>query len=233
MYLLFLASNLIIITLLTSSSPSSQDSKLRIAVLLLAAGEGSRLGCYPKALLHRDGKTLLERFSSAIQGLSLVEFIVVTGFHAQLIESEIAKMNASLAHPMKMIRNISPEEGQPSSVRLGLESLQADFDVLLLALSDQPEVGVKEIQELLDEYAKREDGQEIILPMVDERRGNPVLFSYQAVSDVLSNSDMVCRTYMDTHPNKIRFMDTTNQAFIMDVDTPEDIQRHNLNLFSS
>ncbi len=218
---------------MTSSSPSSQDSKLRIAVLLLAAGEGSRLGCYPKALLHRDGKTLLERFSSAIQGLSLVEFIVVTGFHAQLIESEIAKMNASLAHPMKMIRNISPEEGQPSSVRLGLESLQADFDVLLLALSDQPEVGVKEIQELLDEYAKREDGQEIILPMVDERRGNPVLFSYQAVSDVLSNSDMVCRTYMDTHPNKIRFMDTTNQAFIMDVDTPEDIQRHNLNLFSS
>ena len=218
---------------MTSSSPSSQDSKLRIAVLLLAAGEGSRLGCYPKALLHRDGKTLLERFSSAIQGLSLVEFIVVTGFHAQLIESEIAKMNASLAHPMKMIRNISPKEGQPSSVRLGLESLQADFDVLLLALSDQPEVGVKEIQELLDEYAKREDGQEIILPMVDERRGNPVLFSYQAVSDVLSNSDMVCRTYMDTHPNKIRFMDTTNQAFIMDVDTPEDIQRHNLNLFSS
>ena len=218
---------------MTSSSPSSQDSKLRIAVLLLAAGEGSRLGCYPKALLHRDGKTLLERFSSAIQGLSLVEFIVVTGFHAQLIESEIAKMNASLAHPMKMISNISPEEGQPSSVRLGLESLQADFDVLLLALSDQPEVGVKEIQELLDEYAKREDGQEIILPMVDERRGNPVLFSYQAVSDVLSNSDMVCRTYMDTHPNKIRFMDTTNQAFIMDVDTPEDIQRHNLNLFSS
>ena len=215
---------------MTSSSPSSQDSKLRIAVLLLAAGEGSRLGCYPKALLHRDGKTLLERFSSAIQGLSLVEFIVVTGFHAQLIESEIAKMNASLAYPMKMIRNISPEEGQPSSVRLGLESLQADFDVLLLALSDQPEVGVKEIQELLDEYAKREDGQEIILPMVDERRGNPVLFSYQAVSDVLSNSDMVCRTYMDTHPNKIRFMDTTNQAFIMDVDTPEDIQRHKLSL---
>jgi len=218
---------------MTSSSPSAQDSKLRLAVLLLAAGEGSRLGAHPKALLQRDGKTLLERFSSAIQEFSPVEYIVVTGFHAQLIESEVAKMNASLDHPIKTIRNISPEEGQPSSVRLGLESLRADFDVLLVALSDQPEVGAREIQELLDEYAKREDGQEIILPIVDGRRGNPILFSYQAVSDVLANSGMVCRTHMDTHPNELRFMHTSNQAFVMDVDTPEDIQRHKLNLFSS
>jgi molybdenum cofactor cytidylyltransferase len=217
---------------MTSSSPSAHDSQLRIAVLLLAAGEGSRLGSHPKALLHRDGKTLLELFSNAIQGLSPVECIVVTGFHAQLIESEITKMNASVAHPMKVIRNGSSGEGLPSSVRLGLESLRTNFDVLLVALSDQPEVGAKEIQELLDEYAKREDGQEIILPMVDGRRGNPVIFSYKAVLDVLAQPGMVCRGYMDSHPDKIREMHTSNQAFIMDVDIPEDIQRHKLNRFS-
>jgi CTP:molybdopterin cytidylyltransferase MocA len=217
---------------MTSSSPSAHDSQLLIAVLLLAAGEGSRLGSHPKALLHRDGKTLLELFSSAIQGFSPVECIVVTGFHAQLIESEITKMNASAAHPMKIIRNGSPEEGQPSSVRLGLESLRTNFDVLLVALSDQPEVGAKEIHELLDEYAKRKDGQEIILPMVDGRRGNPVLFSYKAVLDVLAQPGMVCRDYMDTHPDKVRAMHTSNQAFVMDVDTTEDIQRHKLNRFS-
>jgi len=216
---------------MTSSSLSAPDSKLRIAVLLLAAGEGSRLGTYPKALLHRDGKTLLEHFSSAIQGFSPVECIVLTGFHGELIESEIAKLNTSLAHPLKVIRNTSPQEGQPSSVRLGLESLDADFDVLLVALSDQPEVGAKEIQELLDEYAKREGGQEIILPMVDGRRGNPVLFSYQAVSDVLDKPGMVCRAYMDAHADKVRAMPTSNEAFVMDVDTPEDIQRHKLNQF--
>jgi len=217
---------------MTSSSPLAQDSQLRIAVLLLAAGEGSRLGKHPKVLLHQAGKTLLECFASAIQRFSLVEFIVVTGFHAELIESEIAKLNISLAHPMKIIRNVSPEEGQPSSVRLGLESLRADFDVLLVALSDQPAVGAREIQELLDEYAKREDGQEIILPMADGRRGNPVLFSYKAVLDVLAQPGMVCRDYMDTLPNKVRAMHTSNQAFVMDVDTPEDIQRHKLSRFS-
>jgi len=216
---------------MTSSSPSAPDSQLRIAVLLLAAGEGSRLGTHPKALLHRDGRTLLERFLCAIQGFCPVECIVVTGFHAQLIESEIAKMNTSLTHPMRIIRNASPEEGQPSSVRLGLESLRADFDVLLVALSDQPEVGAKEIQELLDEYTKRQGDQEIILPIVDGKRGNPVLFSCKAVSDVLAKPGIVCRSYMDTHPDKVRVMPTSNEAFVMDVDTLEDIQRHQLNLF--
>jgi len=217
---------------MTSSSPSAQNSQLRLAVLLLAAGEGSRLGTYPKALLHRDGKTLLEFFSSSIQEFSPVECIVVTGFHAQLIESEIAKINSSLTHSMKIIRNVSPRDGQSASVRLGLESLRADFDVLLVSLSDQPEVGQKEIQELLDEYAKREDGEEIILPIVDGRRGNPVLFSCEAVSHVLAKPGMVCRVYMDAHPEKVRVMRTSNQAFVMDVDTPEDIQRHKLSRFS-
>jgi CTP:molybdopterin cytidylyltransferase MocA len=92
-------------------------------------------------------------------------------------------------------------------------------------------VGAKEIQALLDEYAKREGKQEIILPLVNGKRGNPVLFSYKVVSDVLAKPGMVCRSYMDTHPDKVRVMPTSNQAFVMDVDTPEDIQRHQLNLF--
>ena len=103
---------------------------------------------------------------------------------------------------------------------------------MLIALSDQPEVGAKEVQELLDEYDKRESGQEIILPVVKGRRGNPVLFSRKAVMDVLASPDMVCRKYMDIHPDLVRLMATSNEAFITDVDTPEDIHRHNLSLLS-
>lgn len=217
---------------MTSSSPSPQSSRLRFAVLLLAAGEGSRLGVHPKALLYRDGQTLLQRFSISIQSFTPVESIAVTGFHAQAIESEIEKMNPSFSYPMKVVQNPIPEKGQPSSVRLGLESFQEEFDVLLVALSDQPQVGAKEIQELLDEYVKRKSGEEIILPMVGGKRGNPILFSRKAVLDVLASPDMVCRGYMDAHPNKVRAMHTGNQAFVLDVDTPEDIQKHKLSLAS-
>jgi CTP:molybdopterin cytidylyltransferase MocA len=218
---------------MTSSSLSTQVSQLRLAVLFLAAGEGSRLGRHPKALLHQDGVTLLEQFSHAIQEFNPLEYIVVTGFHAQAIESEIFKLNDSAEYPIRIIHNSFPEKGQSSSVRLGLESLQSKFDVLLIALSDQPMVGAKEVQELLDEYTKRQDGEEIILPMVDGKRGNPVLFSHSAIADVLKTPGLVCRTYMDIHPNKIREMHTINQAFAVDVDTPEDIQKNKLSLSSS
>ena len=213
-----------------SSSPPTQASHLRLAVLLLAAGEGSRLGKHPKALLRKDSITLLQRFSSAIQGFALTQYIVVTGFHAETIESEIEKLNLSLTHPMKVIQNPDPERGHASSVRLGLESFKGVFDVLLVALSDQPEVGSREVQELLDTFLRREIGEEIILPIVEGKRGNPVLFSRKAISEVLATPGMVCREYMDAHPDKVRVMLTSNQAFVMDVDTPEDIQLHKLSL---
>ena len=215
---------------MTSSSPSTPASHLRLAVLLLAAGEGSRLGTHPKALLLKDGQTLLRRFSSAIQGFAPTEYIVVTGFHAEAIESEAERLNASLAHPIEVIRNPAPERGQASSVRLGLESLTGEFDVLLVALSDQPKIGARQIQELLDAFLRREIGEEVILPMVEGKRGNPVLFSRKAISEILANPGMVCRQYMDSHSEQVRAMLTSNRAFVLDVDTPEDIQRHKLSL---
>lgn len=215
---------------MTSYSPSIQPSKLRLAVLLLAAGEGSRLGSHPKALLRKNGYTLLEHFSKAIQSFKPVQCIAVTGFHSQAIESELLKMNAVLTCPIKAIRNITPEKGQASSVRLGLEALQADFDALLVMLSDQPEIGAKEVQALLEEFSKRTGQEEIILPMVNGQRGNPVLFSKKAVLDTLSSPEMVCRSFMDAHPENVRVMETYNQGFVLDVDTPEDIQKHQLSL---
>lgn len=213
---------------MTSPDLSAQTSTLRLAVLLLAAGEGSRLGGYPKALLCREGQTLLERFSKAIQGFNPVECIVVTGFYAQAIESELAKVSLTLTYPIKPIRNTAPERGQPSSVRLGLESLQSEFDVLLVALSDQPEIGEQEIVELLEQFSRRDPGEEIILPMVDGQRGNPILFSGAAVLNTLKEAELVCRTYMDAHPEQVHIMETQNSAFVLDVDTPEDILRHKL-----
>ena len=62
---------LFIITLMTSLGKPSSHPNLRLAVLLLAAGEGSRLGSIPKALLMLEGQSLLKRFCQTVQTLSL------------------------------------------------------------------------------------------------------------------------------------------------------------------
>lgn len=209
---------------MTLTGKSSPNSHLRVAILLLAAGEGSRLGGHPKGLLKKDGRTLLRSFITCVQEIAPVELVIVTGFYAQAIEAEIESCKI-LDLPIQVVRNFNPEAGQASSVRLGLEALKSDYDVLLVSLCDQPNIGSSEIRMLLEQFDCRDANEEIILPQVNSQRGNPVLISRKVVEEILLIPGMVCRPYMDQHPAKVKIYETDSTAFIQDVDTEADIQK--------
>ena len=154
-----------------------KPSNLRLAIVLLAAGEGSRMGSVPKALLQKDGKTLMERFCSAVKGLHPVEFIVITGFHATPIEQELNRLAKLMDLPITIVHNQNASAGQASSARLALESLGSAFDVVAMCLSDQPEISADELIALLNQFVDREPHQDVVMPIVGGQRGNPVLFS--------------------------------------------------------
>jgi molybdenum cofactor cytidylyltransferase/nicotine blue oxidoreductase len=63
------------------------------------------------------------------------------------------------------------------------------------------------------------------MPRIAGQRGNPVLFSKKAVDEMLSISGMVCRSFMNQHPERIRVLESDNEAYILDVDTDADIQK--------
>ena len=220
--------NSIIIILIMTDTNSSHALPLRLAVLLLAAGQGSRLGSHPKALLKRDGVTLLQRLLDAVQPFNPVEFIAVTGFHGDAIEQSLAQNDSPFSRSIRLLRNPAPEEGQASSARFGIEALHGNFDVLLIALSDQPAITAEEVSQLLTAFSQRSAGTEMLLPMVGRQRGNPVLFSKQALQNTLSVPDLSCRAYMDAHPEQVQVWHTDNDAFVCDVDTPQDMQKYQL-----
>lgn len=217
------SSFLFIISLMTTIGKSSNKTKIQSAILLLAAGEGSRLGGFPKALLKKDGRTLLHSFCLSMQALSPIEIVIVTGFHAQEIESELASIDTSQL-PVRMIRNPHPEAGQAASVRYGLEALKSNYDALIIALCDQPYVGVLEIEALLELFTRRDTHHEIVLPMVNGHRGNPVVFSRKVIDSILAIQRMACRPYMDQYPELVAIMNTDKQAYVLDADTELDIQ---------
>jgi len=220
--------NSIIIILIMPDTDSSDTYPLRLAVLLLAAGQGSRLGSHPKALLKQGGVTLLKRLLDAVQPFNPIEFIAVTGFHGDAIEQSLTQNDSSFGRSIRLLRNPNPEVGQASSVRLGIEALQPNFDALLIALSDQPTITTAEIGQLLSAFSQRATGTEILLPMVDGQRGNPVLFSKKALQNTLAIPDLSCRAYMDAHQEQVQFWHTNNSAFVCDVDTLEDMKKYQL-----
>ena len=107
-------------------------ARLRVGAVLLAAGEGSRMGGVPKCLLRLQGVPLINRHLIALSGGGIDEVVVVTGYHHAEIEPAVETF------PVTVVRNPHPEAGQQSSVRLGLEALGAKFDIVLIVLADQP-----------------------------------------------------------------------------------------------
>ena len=193
--------------------------RLRVGAVLLAAGEGSRLGSLPKCLLRLQGVPLINRHLIALSGGGIDEVVVVTGYHHADIEPAVETF------PVTVVRNPHPEQGQQSSVRLGLEALGSSFDVILVALADQPLLSSAEFTELIAAFKRRPPGTSMLYPEVNGVRGNPVVFSGEMIAGLLTTQRSIgCRKFMDDHPELVHKHVTDNDRFIIDVDTPEDLK---------
>ena len=197
---------------------------MKIACVLLAAGEGSRLGGVPKALIKLNGKLLIHHQIEALQSVGAQELVVVTGHYSERVETAIQSFQGSL--PIRIVRNKNLQNNQASSVRLGIETLGAQFDLILMMLSDQPLIGEQDLREIISVHLKHPDAS-IILPIVKGSRGNPVAFSGSVMQQILNIDGMGCRAYMDQQPEKVLAYETLNQHFITDIDDIKDLDTIN------
>jgi molybdenum cofactor cytidylyltransferase len=200
-------------------------SRMTVGAVLLAAGAGSRLGGRPKALLELGGVPLVLRQLIALSGAGVDEVVVVLGHHADAVEAAVR------AFPITLVRNPRPDDGQVSSVRVGLKALSPKLDAILVALADQPLIDAQDLTALIGAYKKRGDAA-MVVPRVASGEGgaglpgNPVIFDAALRDEWLSGAaDLACRRWRDAHPERVRWFDTDNRRYRVDIDTPEDIER--------
>lgn len=192
--------------------------QLKVGAVLLAAGEGSRLGRIPKCLMRLQDEPLISRHLTALRHCGIDEVIVVTGYYYADIET------VARDFPVTVMRNPHPEVGQQSSVRLGLEALGEGFDLVMVVLADQPLLGGEALSELIAAYKHRATGTCIVYPEVKGQRGNPVLFSGQLITELLaSHQTLNVRQFIDHNPALVHVHLTDNDQFILDIDTPDDV----------
>ena len=63
--------------------------RLRIGAVLLAAGEGARMGGVAKALIRLQGVPLIRRHLVALSGAGVDEVVVVTGHAHEAVQAQI------------------------------------------------------------------------------------------------------------------------------------------------
>jgi molybdenum cofactor cytidylyltransferase len=198
-------------------------SRMTVGAVVLAAGAGSRLGWRPKALLELEGVPLILRQLVALTGAGVDEVVVVTGHHAEAIEAAVRPFPVTLAH------NASPDDGQPSSVRIGLQALSPKLDAVIVALADQPLINEQDITALIGAFKKRGDAS-MVVPRVasedgDPVPGNPVIFDAALREEWLAGSADLGRKWRLAHPERVRWFETDNRRYHIDIDTPEDLER--------
>jgi molybdenum cofactor cytidylyltransferase len=191
----------------------------KTAIIILAAGNSSRLGT-PKQLLRYKNKTLLE---TAIAEASLVPnaiIFVVTGANHDVIQNEAYAQSTIICY------NEDWEKGMSTSIAKGLKELLAlhpDIQKCIFTVCDQPHLSSFVFKDLLNTYF--ETGKGIIASSYSQTLGTPVLFDKKYFDALLELKGKEGAKKIIT-----RFSDDTASVLFekgaVDIDTIEDY--HNL-----
>lgn len=186
------------------------------AGIILAAGQSTRYGS-PKQLLDWKGKPFVRHIAETALRSGLWPVVVVTGFRSADVESCLKDI------PVQIVHNPEYEQGQSTSIKVGVASLPQKTGGALFLLADQPQIPDEAIRALTEIHAK--ELQPIIAPLVlEERRANPVLFDRVAFSDLLQlTGDIGGRAIFSKY--KVEYMPWHDDILLLDVDKPEDYQR--------
>lgn len=198
---------------------SDLQPRLRIGIVLLAAGSASRIGHRPKCLLELDGEPLIQRQLRAILSCDITETVVVLGHYAIDIEPIIKKL------PITLVHNPTPEAGQNSSLHCGLKALSRELDTVMVVLADQPLLDAKDIGDLIHAFRERPTLSEVVVPTINDLPGNPVIFSIEVKNAILArDTTFGCKQWQAAHSERVHRWQTTNERYRLDIDTLEDIE---------
>ncbi len=111
----------------------------QVAGVLLAAGEGKRLGA-PKALVELGGRRLVDRGVDLLRDGGTDPVLVVTGAVPVTVPGVIG------------VHNPDWRTGMGSSLAAGLRALPGDCTAAVIALVDQPLIGPEVVRRLLAAY---------------------------------------------------------------------------------
>jgi CTP:molybdopterin cytidylyltransferase MocA len=191
--------------------PSAGDSSALVAGVLLAAGDGSRLG-HPKALIRLGGATLASRGAAMLRDGGAAPVIVVTG------AADVEVPGVLTVH------NPRWRSGMGSSFAVGLAAAPPHCTAAVIALADQPLVGPEAVRRLIGAHAR---GASVAVASYDGRPRNPVLIAREHWNKAveLAVGDVGARPFLRQRPDLVTTVECGDTGRPDDIDTPEDLAR--------
>lgn len=194
------------------------DGAMPIGAIVLAAGRSSRMGGPHKLLETIAGKPLVRRSVEAILASKASPVVVVTGHRSDEVEQALAGLDVACVH------NPDYAQGLSTSLACGLAALPEEVAGAAICLADMPGVDAALIDRLADVFLAAQEGS-IVMPTVEGKRGNPVIWArryFAALSAV--SGDVGGRALIGENAANVVEVGVDSDAVLADIDTPEALE---------
>lgn len=189
----------------------------RIAAVLLAAGRSTRMGAVNKMLAKIGGKPLVRIAAEQALGSQASPVIVVTGHEREQVERALDGL------PVRFVHNPDYADGLGTSLKAGIAAVPPGADGAIVCLGDMPQVDSALIDRLIDAFDP-DSGALVVVPSIDGRRGNPVVWARRFFNDLMSiRGDFGARYLIGSYSEAVVEVPLTGDAALIDVDTPESL----------
>jgi molybdenum cofactor cytidylyltransferase len=198
------------------SEPAPEKGR-RIAAVVLAAGQSTRMGAVNKMLAEIGGKPLVRIAAEQALASRAKPVIVVTGHERERVEAALAGL------PVRFTHNPDYADGLGTSLRQAVAAVPAEADGVIVCLADMPQVDSSLIDKLLAAFDPERGGL-VVVPSINGRRGNPVVWSRRFFKDLMSiGGDIGARHLIANYAEAVVEVPVAGDAALTDVDTPESL----------
>ena len=194
------------------------DGNRNVAAIILAAGRSTRMGGPNKLLADLGGKPLVRTVTEQALASKAQSVIVVTGHQAEQVEKALQGLK------VKFVRNPDFAEGLASSVKAGVTAVADNSDGAVICLGDMPLISSNLIDRLIEAFAP-DRGHLIAVPVSDNKRGNPVLWSRRFFNELMTlNGDIGARHLIARHSEAVAEVPVEDFGAFLDIDTPQTLE---------
>ncbi len=162
-----------------------------------------------KLLLPLGDRPVIARSIDTLLQAGIHSIIVVTGPEGSLVRDAIRDL------PVTGVINPVPGSDMAGSVRAGLAALGSRAEGVFVLPGDHPLIAPPTITAMFAVFC-REPG--IVIPRYRGRKGHPVLFPRDRLAEIEEVPTM--RDIIRNHPEDLRFVETTDEGILVDMDTP-------------
>ncbi len=191
----------------------------RVAAVILAAGRSTRMGGPNKLLADIGGRPLVRIAAEEALASRARPVIVVTGHQNERLEAALAGLKVERVH------NPDYAEGLSTSLKAGLGAVPGGVDGAVVLLGDMPQVSASLIDRLIAAFDP-ERGALVVVPTIEGKRGNPVVWSRRFFPELAAlEGDVGARHLIGRYAEAVTEVPLTDQAALIDVDTPEALSK--------